>query len=172
VVSLLLENSQGSGFSSARKEKAPMNCPRIIEVALPIREISAESVRDKSLRHGHISTLHLWWARRPLPASRAVVFASLVPDPDDELCPSAFREAVLHLLKENVPSGLKAYKPGRDWIPDPDPYRPYDSIEDTPRNRLFAFIAKWSREYLDFEKGIGESAPQTKGALDDRCLVK
>jgi len=55
---------------------------RLIEVALPIREISAESVRDKSLRHGHISTLHLWWARWPLAASRAVVFASLVPDPD------------------------------------------------------------------------------------------
>ena len=54
---------------------------RLIEVALPIREISAESVRDKSLRHGHISTLHLWWARRPLPASRAIVFASLVPTP-------------------------------------------------------------------------------------------
>ena len=62
-------------------------CPRLIEVALPIREISAESVRDKSLRHGHISTLHLWWARRPLAASRAIVFASLVPDPDDPTCP-------------------------------------------------------------------------------------
>jgi len=60
-----------------------MPCPRLIEVALPIREISAESVRDKSLRHGHISTLHLWWARRPLAASRGIVFASLVPDPDD-----------------------------------------------------------------------------------------
>lgn len=41
-----------------------MICPRLIEVALPIREIAAESVRDKSLRHGHIATLHLWWARR------------------------------------------------------------------------------------------------------------
>ena len=40
---------------------------KLIEVALPIKEISAESVRDKSIRHGHISTLHLWWARRPLP---------------------------------------------------------------------------------------------------------
>ena len=69
------------------------HCPRLIEVALPIREISAESVRDKSLRHGHISTLHLWWARRPLAASRAVVFSSLVPDPDDPACPEAFREA-------------------------------------------------------------------------------
>jgi adenine-specific DNA methylase len=56
---------------------------RLIEVAFPIREVSAESVRDKSLRHGHISTLHLWWARRPLAACRAIIFASLVPDPDD-----------------------------------------------------------------------------------------
>ena len=45
---------------------------KLIEVALPIKEISAESVRDKSIRHGHISTLHLWWARRPLPVCRAV----------------------------------------------------------------------------------------------------
>lgn len=48
----------------------------LIEVAMPVREVSAESVRDKSIRHGHISTLHLWWARRPLPVCRAVVFAS------------------------------------------------------------------------------------------------
>ncbi|MEW6081859.1 MAG: DUF1156 domain-containing protein [Bacillota bacterium] len=46
-----------------------INLPHLIEVALPIREISAESVRDKSLRHGHISTLHLWWARRSLVAA-------------------------------------------------------------------------------------------------------
>jgi len=48
-------------------------CPRLIEVALPIREISAESVRDKNIHHAHISHLHIWWARRPLAASRAVV---------------------------------------------------------------------------------------------------
>lgn len=46
---------------------------KLIEVAMPIKEISAESVRDKSIRHGHISTLHLWWARRPLPVCRAVI---------------------------------------------------------------------------------------------------
>ena len=63
-----------------------MKAKRLIEVALPIKEISAESVRDKSIRHGHISTLHLWWARRPLPVCRAIVFASLVPDPLDEKC--------------------------------------------------------------------------------------
>jgi adenine-specific DNA methylase len=71
---------------------------KLIEVAMPIKEISAESVRDKSIRHGHISTLHLWWARRPLPVCRAVVFASLVPDPLDDNCPQAFRDAVEILL--------------------------------------------------------------------------
>ncbi|MDI7260329.1 MAG: DUF1156 domain-containing protein [Thermodesulfobacteriota bacterium] len=56
-----------------------MNDRRLIEDFLPIKEISAEASREKSLRHGHISTLHLWWARRPLVACRAAVYASLVP---------------------------------------------------------------------------------------------
>src|ERR1700730_11233527 len=54
---------------------------KLIEVALPLDAINAESVREKSIRHGHPSTLHLWWARRPLAACRAIVFASLVDDP-------------------------------------------------------------------------------------------
>lgn len=52
---------------------------RLIEYFIPIKQISAEASREKSIRHGHISTLHLWWARRPLVASRAAVFAALVP---------------------------------------------------------------------------------------------
>ena len=60
---------------------------KLIEVDLPLDAINAESVREKSLRHGHPSTLHLYWARRPLAACRAVIFASLVDDPED--CPSS-----------------------------------------------------------------------------------
>ncbi|HDH57199.1 MAG TPA: DUF1156 domain-containing protein [Bacteroidetes bacterium] len=97
---------------------------RLNEVALPIL-VSAESVRDKSLRHGHISTLHLWGARRPLAASRAVVFASLVPDPDDPRFPEEFRRAVEKYLKTNIPGELKGYWRGHNWIKDEDPYRPY-----------------------------------------------
>jgi len=67
--------------------------PRLIEVDLPIRAISAHARREKSIRHGHISTLHIWWARRPLAACRAVLCAALWPDPADEACPPAFREA-------------------------------------------------------------------------------
>ena len=68
--------------------------PRLIEVDLPIKRISAHARREKSIRHGHISTLHIWWARRPLAACRAVICAALWPDPADDQCPPAFREAV------------------------------------------------------------------------------
>ena len=54
---------------------------KLIEVALPLEAINRESAREKSIRHGHPSTLHLWWARRPLAACRAVLFAQLVDDP-------------------------------------------------------------------------------------------
>ena len=58
--------------------------PKLIEVALPLAAINAEAAREKSIRHGHPSTLHLWWARRPLVAARAVIWASLVDDPSAE----------------------------------------------------------------------------------------
>ena len=58
-----------------------MATKKLIEVALPLERINAESAREKSIRHGHPSTLHLWWARRPLAAARAVIWSSLVDDP-------------------------------------------------------------------------------------------
>jgi adenine-specific DNA methylase len=146
--------------------------PRLIEVGLPVREISAESVRDKSLRHGHLSTLHLWFARRPLAASRAVVFASLVPDPDHPDCPPAFRAAVEQHLKTHVPEVLRSYRRGRAVHLDPDPYRPYDGQPDTLRNRLMMFIAKWSPEWLAFEGAKSDRPPRPENLLDDRSLVK
>jgi len=146
--------------------------PRLIEVALPVREISAESVRDKGIHHGHISRLHVWWARRPLAAARAVVFASLVPDPDDPRCLAAFRTAVERNLKTDVPPELKYYWRGRNAIRDEDPYRPYEGIPDTLRNRLLTFIAKWSAETLAFEAGRSGTAPAPARLLDDRSLAK
>ncbi len=71
---------------------------RLIEVDLPIKRISAHARREKSIRHGHISTLHIWWARRPLAACRAVLCAALWPDPADPLCPPAFRNAAAELI--------------------------------------------------------------------------
>lgn len=55
---------------------------RFIEEHFPVREVGEESSREKSIRHGHISTLHIWWARRPLAASRATIFAALIPAPE------------------------------------------------------------------------------------------
>lgn len=76
-----------------------MNYPkRLIEVDLPIARISAHARREKSIRHGHISTLHIWWARRPLAACRAVICAALWPDPADSLCPQSFRDAAARYL--------------------------------------------------------------------------
>jgi hypothetical protein len=73
---------------------------RLIEVDLPIRRISAHARREKSIRHGHISTLHIWWARRPLAACRAVICTALWPDPADPHCPPVFRTAAASIITE------------------------------------------------------------------------
>lgn len=72
---------------------------RLIEDFIPIKEISAESAREKSIRKGHISTLHLWWARRPLVASRAAAFASLVAAPENHQKRSAYKKQMIDLCQ-------------------------------------------------------------------------
>ena len=84
---------------------------KLIEVALPLEAINKAAAREKSIRHGHPSTLHLWWARRPLAAARAVIFAQMVDDPSS--CPDLFpsekkQEAErkrLHAIIEELVSG-------------------------------------------------------------------
>ncbi|MCW5886896.1 MAG: DUF1156 domain-containing protein [Anaerolineales bacterium] len=79
---------------------------KLIEVALPLEAINKEAAREKSIRHGHPSTLHLWWARRPLAACRAVLFSSLVDDPSeyiqDEEKQKAERQRLFNLIEELV----------------------------------------------------------------------
>jgi putative DNA methylase len=144
-----------------------MKAKKLIEVALPIKEISAESVRDKSIRHGHISTLHLWWARRPLPVCRAIVFASLVPDPLDDNCPQAFREAVMSLLSPDKDDYTnKLYRPYGDI-----PYTAiYDPMVDNLRNRLLMFIGKFSELCQANMKAGKNTSP--KEQLSDGSLIK
>ena len=143
-----------------------MKAKKLIEVAMPIKEISAESVRDKSIRHGHISTLHLWWARRPLPACRAVVFASLVPDPEDPACPQAFKDAVAFLLKNEDPNTNMMYKPYNDI-----PYTAIvDPMDDTLRNRLMMFIGKFSDKCQ--KNMIAGNSTSPKDQLSDGSLIK
>jgi adenine-specific DNA methylase len=114
---------------------------RLIEVALPLKEISEQSAHEKTVRSGHISNLHLWWARRPLAACRAAVFASLLPDPDDPDCPKAFRKLVMEVLSKND------FKPKNG---------DGSTVEDTPRGRCLEFIkhlVKWENsndpEFID-----------------------
>jgi putative DNA methylase len=133
---------------------------------MPIKEISAESVRDKSIRHGHISTLHLWWARRPLPVCRAVVFASLVPDPLDENCPQVFKDAIEILLGADNNFGDQ-YHPYKDipWT------SVYDPMEDNLRNRLQMFIGKFTddmQQHLLHQK----PKPGANNQLNDNSLIK
>ena len=73
------DDPAGDGANIARH--SVKNSKKLIEVALPLDAINAASVREKSIRHGHPSTLHLWWARRPLAAARAVIFSQIVDDP-------------------------------------------------------------------------------------------
>ncbi len=82
---------------------------KLIEVALPLEAINVASAREKSIRHGHPSTLHLWWARRPLAACRAVLFASIVDDPSslpdlfpDEDRQEAERQRLFRIIEELV----------------------------------------------------------------------
>ena len=70
----------------------PKECKRLAEVDFPIAEVSRHAVRDKSTPPGHPSTLHLWWARRPLASSRAVLMALLLPDPAHSKCPESFKD--------------------------------------------------------------------------------
>ncbi len=76
----------------------PKACKRLAEVDFPIAEVSRHAAREKSIRHGHPSTLHLWWARRPLASSRAVLMALLLPDPCDPHCPKAFKTQAPKIL--------------------------------------------------------------------------
>ena len=83
--------------------------PKLIEVALPLDDINTASAREKSIRHGHPSTLHLWWSRKPLATARAVIFAQMVDDPSSrpELFPTeqaqlAERERLFDIIKELV----------------------------------------------------------------------
>ncbi len=76
----------------------PKQCRRLAEVDFPIAEVSRHAAREKSIRHGHPSTLHLWWARRPLASSRAMLMALLLPDPCDPHCPEAFKREARRIL--------------------------------------------------------------------------
>ena len=87
----------------------PKECKRLAEVDFPIAVVSKHSAREKSIRHGHPSTLHLWWARRPLAACRAMLLGLLLPDPCDSHCPVEFKQKAREALSEIQNIGTKDY---------------------------------------------------------------
>ena len=125
----------------------PKECKRLAEVDFPIAEVSRQAVREKSIRHGHPSTLHLWWARRPLASSRAVLMALLLPDPCDVHCPAAFKRAARRILlaHDGRPLG---------WLRDIEP-------DDGLRRILLKFIA----DFANWDKAANPAFLETSRAL-------
>ena len=123
---------------------------KLIEVALPLEAINAASAREKSIRHGHPSTLHLWWARRPLAACRAVLFAQLVDDPSghtDKLLedPKARSAAEKELVERTALWEKRQAEPESATMNTPKPTLE-DCAADFERKRLFQIIedlVKW-----------------------------
>ncbi len=125
---------------------------KLIEVALPLDAINAESAREKSIRHGHPSTLHLWWARRPLAACRAVIFAQLVDDPDQPDLPQPYLDAL-------------------DSLPEPDKKElNWDELSpgEQRRYKLFAFIEKLVKwENINDDEVIGTARQLIRAATNN-----
>ena len=123
---------------------------KLIEVALPLEAINAASVREKSIRHGHPSTLHLWWARRPLAACRAVLFAQLVDDPSGHADTLLDDPKIRAQAEANLAKRLKAWRDreadARGNVPDTPEPTLEGCAADIERKRLFAIIedlVKW-----------------------------
>ncbi len=132
----------------------PKECKRLAEVDFPIAIVSRHAAREKSIRHGHPSTLRLWWARRPLAACRAMLLALLLPDPCDEHCPAEFKQKARALLPK---------APGMGGIGPRD---------ENLRAGLLKFIgdfANWdlssNQTYLEVSRGL------VKAAHDETPLV-
>ena len=130
----------------------PKDCKRLAEVDFPIAEVSRHAAREKATHSGHPSRLHLWWARRPLASSRAVLLELLLPDPCDPLCPASFKTKAREVLRQ-----VGSCNPG--------------TTDDDLRKALLKYIADFSnwdnaakRTYLDVcralvKAGHGEESP-------------
>ena len=101
-----------------------MTTRRLIEEELPLEAVNKASTREKNLRHGHISTMHLWWARRPLAMSRAVVFGTLLPDPGDDAERRDILDLIAHASEFSSSNDSGRINPLRKLLADAYPDRP------------------------------------------------
>ncbi len=160
---------------------------RLIEVDLPIKRISAHARREKSIRHGHISTLHIWWARRPLAACRAVICAALWPDPADESCPPAFRNAAAKIILDFARKVTSDNTLANEHC-SPENFKAWSKLISVSASKLeplalrsalldfIADFANWDnstvREYLDTSRALTQAAHEALGgAPGTRPLV-
>lgn len=130
---------------------------KLIEVALPLEAINIASAREKSIRHGHPSTLHLWWARRPLAAARAVIFAQMVDDPSTYVDVLRADQKLLRKAESALKARLKVWEEAKALavkakgsglpVTEPGPAPTLDEmLADQERQRLFRIIeelVKW-----------------------------
>lgn len=160
---------------------------KLIEVAIPLEAINTASAREKSIRHGHPSTLHLWWARRPLAACRAVLFAQLVDDPsarvDDLIADPKLREQA----QAELPARVRAWKKSKALAQGPAANVPEPTLEDVAveieRKRLFAIIEElviWEnstneevleRARVEIRKSCGGVLPSVYDPFSGGCSI-
>ncbi|ROQ90900.1 DUF1156 domain-containing protein [Desulfosoma caldarium] len=131
----------------------PKECKRLAEVDFPIADVSKHAAREKSIRHGHPSTLHLWWARRPLASCRAVLLGLLLPDPADPHCPDDFKAQARRVLA-TLYQGAAQSNDGdlRRWL-----------------LKFIADFANWdlaaNRNYLDVSRALVKAAHKDETPL-------
>ncbi|MBB4095525.1 DUF1156 domain-containing protein [Brucella pecoris] len=117
---------------------------KLIEVAIPLEAINAASAREKSIRHGHPSTLHLWWARRPLAACRAVLFAQLVDDPSGYTDKLLDEPKIRKQAEADLAARLRVWRDRKAGAQGSVPDTPEPTLEDCAadieRKRLFEII--------------------------------
>ena len=132
----------------------PRDCKRLAEVDFPIADVSRRALADKRVRTGHPASIHVWWARRPLASSRAMLLALLLPDPVDPHCPVEFKDRSRTLLRQ---------------APDCNPGNSDSELRQALLNFIGTF-ASWDLQtnstYLHVSRGLVEAA---HGA--DRPLV-
>lgn len=163
---------------------------RLIEVDLPIKRISEHARREKSIRHGHISTLHIWWARRPLAACRAVLCSAVWLDPADPNCPVGYREvASKQMIKFAEALFPKTSQPGNklqrytskytlermlNLLKSKESYFDLNNLDHLQmlRDTLLDFIADFSNwdnitssVYLDVARTITQAAHEALGGI-------
>jgi putative DNA methylase len=146
---------------------------RLIEVDLPIKRISEHARREKSIRHGHISTLHIWWARRPLAACRAVICAALWPDPADPLCPAEFRRKAAELITDfarravshNELAGSCATETWARWMSLAKPENRLDPANEAHLNILRYALLDFIADFANWDNSTNEFYLETSRAL-------